>query len=66
VTYLWELFSQMALALAVISGAYLCVGLARWAIADPRGFSAKLSGELALFFAMLAVLWAVVVGERHG
>jgi hypothetical protein len=62
VTYLWDLFGQMALALAVIYGAYLCFGLVRWAVADPKGFSAKLSGELAL----LAVLWAVIVGEPHG
>jgi hypothetical protein len=66
VTHLWELFGQAALALAVVHGAYLCFGLVRWAVTDPRGFGAKLCGELALFFALLAVLWAAVVGERHG
>jgi hypothetical protein len=57
VTYLWELFGQAALLVAVIYGAYLCFGLVRWAVTDPRGFGAKLCGEMALFFGLLAYGW---------
>ena len=60
------MFNQAALVLAVVYGAYLCFGLVRWAVADPRGFGHRVNGELALFFAGVALLWAAVVGERQG
>lgn len=65
-TYLSGLFGQAALALAVVYGVYLCFGLIRSAVADPRGFAYKLSGELALAFGCLAVLWLAVMGELRG
>jgi hypothetical protein len=65
-TYLWEFIKQVGLIFAVISGVYFSVLLVRAAIADPRGFARKLCGELALFFAGVAVLWFAVMGELRG
>jgi hypothetical protein len=66
VTYLWELFCQAALALAIGTGVYVCFGLIRWAVADPRGFAYRLCGHLALAFGGLAILWLAVMGELRG
>ena len=64
--YLWDMWCQAALMLAILTGIYLAFGLLRWAIADPRGFAYRLCGHLALAFGGLALLWAAVIGEKWG
>lgn len=56
-SWLWQQWQDFALACAIIFGAYLAICLMRWAYTDPRGFAAKLCGELALLFGLLALLW---------
>lgn len=64
--YLRELLGNIALVMAIICGPYVLFGLVRWAVRDPRGFARKLSGELALAFGGLAILWLAVMGELRG
>jgi hypothetical protein len=63
---LWDFIKQVGLIFAVLSGGYFAILLVRYAIADPRGFARKLCGELALFFAGVALLWLAVMGELRG
>jgi hypothetical protein len=65
-TWLYSQFQDFAFGLALVCGVMVAVGLVRWAVEDPRGFAHKLFGQLAWASALLAILWAVVVGEHRG
>jgi hypothetical protein len=65
-TWLWSQFQDFAFGIALIGGGAIAIGLVRQAATDPRDFAYKWLGQLAWASAILAILWAVVVGEHRG
>jgi hypothetical protein len=58
--------NSVALALLLVLGVWFLAPLVVAFLQRPRAMTAKLCGELALFFALLAILWAAHLGDKYG
>jgi len=65
VSRLQQQFQDFALGIALIFWGIALIGLVRMFRDEPRQTAAKLSGSLAWFFTLLAILWTAHLSDKY-
>ena len=63
--WLWHQFQNVALVIGGVFWIWVIWQIGLWARRDPRQFARVLCGDLALGFAILALLWAGHLSDKY-